>query len=73
MIQPISRSPFRRESSGKTCKKEVSLTANNLPELQGLGISNYITMLLYNYVHVKIRINVFVYVQFLGNKKCRPL
>ena len=29
-------------------------------------------MLLYNYVHIKIRINVFVYVQFLGNKKCRP-
>ena len=29
-------------------------------------------MLLYNYVHIKIRINVFTYVQFLGNKECRP-
>ena len=72
MTQPLSRSPSRLESSGKTCKKEVSLIANNLPDLQVLGISNYITILLYNYVHIKIRINVFVYVQFLGNKKCRP-
>ena len=46
--------------------------ANNLADLQVLGISNYITILLYNYVDIKIRVNVFVYVQFLGNKKCRP-
>ena len=72
MTQPISRSPSRLESSGKTCKKEVSLSANNLPDLQALGISNYITTLLYNYVHIKIRIDVFVYVQFLGNKECGP-